>query len=79
MSSHAPLSHEQLWLKIAAAACRLIPLDEIDRLVAEHKPEFVPVPGRESEGPKPPAEETSGVVQRRLSNGVALNYKVRFF
>ena len=53
---------------------RLIPEEKLDSLVTQYSPEFVPVLGRESEGPKPPAEPALGVVQRRLSNGVTLNY-----
>jgi hypothetical protein len=55
---------------------RFISEVELDDLLAKHKPEFVPVAGREAEGPLPPQEAVSGVVQRRLSNGVTLSYKV---
>jgi hypothetical protein len=55
---------------------RFISEEELDDLLAKHKPEFVPVAGREAEGSLPPQEAVSGVVQRRLSNGVTLSYKV---
>jgi hypothetical protein len=54
----------------------LIPAATLEELLASQRPSFVPVVGREEEGPKPPAETTCGVVQRRLSNGVMLNYMV---
>lgn len=54
----------------------LISAEEVQELMEIHKPEFVPVLGREDEGAEPPADSAVGVVQRRLSNGCTLNYKV---
>lgn len=68
--------HDMAPLSEVTVPDRLIPLPELDALLTEHSPEFVPVLGREDEGPLPAAEASSGVVQRRLSNGVTLNYKV---
>lgn len=53
---------------------RLISAEQLDALVEERKPEFVPVmPGGDV---YPPPDPHSGVVQRRLSNGIAVNYRV---
>lgn len=52
----------------------LVPPERVAELLASQKPHFVPVPGRESEGPFPPADPETGIVQRRLSNGVRVNY-----
>lgn len=54
----------------------LVAEDDLQVLLAEHKPQFVPVLGREDEGTHPPPDAAAGVVQRRLSNGCTLNYKV---
>lgn len=52
----------------------LVPPERVAELLALWKPHFVPVPGREAEGPFPPADPETGIVQRRLSNGVRVNY-----
>ena len=52
----------------------LVPPERVAELLAARKPHFVPVPGREAEGPFPPADPETGIVQRRLSNGVRVNY-----
>lgn len=52
----------------------LVPPERVAELLASRKPHFVPVPGREAEGPFPPADPETGIVQRRLSNGVRVNY-----
>ena len=52
----------------------LVPPERVAELLALRKPHFVPVPGREAEGPFPPADPETGIVQRRLSNGVRVNY-----
>eukprot|EP00798_Chlamydomonas_sp_ICE-L_P019762 gene19762-26456_t len=53
----------------------LIAPEEIDALVEERKPAFVALNGDES-APVPPRVETySQVVQRRLSNGIRINYR----
>jgi len=44
----------------------------LDEMVAEHKPRFVPVEGQTEVQSKPDA--ITGIVQKRLSNGVAVNY-----
>ena len=67
--------HDMAPLPEVTVPERFISEDELATLLATHEPEFVPVAGREDEGPLPPAEAASGVVQRRLSNGVTLNYK----
>lgn len=54
----------------------LISAEDLQRMLEEHKPQFVPVRGREAEGATPPPDVAAGVVQRRLSNGCTLNYKV---
>lgn len=63
-------------LEDVVGPANLITPTQARELIAIHKPEFVPVLGRESEGPMPPADTAVGVVQRRLSNGCTLNYKV---
>ena len=52
----------------------LVPPERVAELLAARKPHFVPVPGREAEGAFPPADPETGIVQRRLSNGVRVNY-----
>lgn len=54
----------------------LLAAADLQALLEEHKPQFVPVRGREAEGTHPPPDAAAGVVQRRLSNGCTLNYKV---
>lgn len=49
---------------------------ELTSLLEQHTPTFVALPYCEAAGPMPPPEASTGVVQRRLSNGVRLNYKV---
>lgn len=52
----------------------LVPEDVLAALLEERQPAWVEVPGAGSARPAP--HPASGVVQRRLSNGVALNYRV---
>lgn len=53
----------------------LITPDRLAQLIATQQPHFVPVvPGAESV--LPPPDPTTGVLQRRLSNGVTINYKL---
>ncbi|RMZ57046.1 hypothetical protein APUTEX25_002278 [Auxenochlorella protothecoides] len=52
----------------------LVPEDVLAALLEERRPAWVEVPGAGSARPAP--HPASGVVQRRLSNGVALNYRV---
>lgn len=68
--------HEMTPLDDVVAPASLVTREQTAALVSKHKPQFVPVLGREAEGPKPPADTAVGVVQRRLSNGCTLNYKV---
>jgi hypothetical protein len=68
--------HEMTPLKDSVTPTELITKEQVQELMAIHNPHFVPVLGREDEGPTPPADPTVGVVQRRLSNGCTLNYKV---
>ncbi|CAG9466529.1 unnamed protein product [Pedinophyceae sp. YPF-701] len=51
----------------------LIDPAEVDRKVAELKPEWVPPAGAGEA--RPAADPATGVVQRRLSNGVRVNYR----
>ncbi|KFM27169.1 putative zinc protease PqqL [Auxenochlorella protothecoides] len=51
----------------------LVPEDVLAALLEERRPAWVEVPGAGSARPAP--HPASGVVQRRLSNGVALNYR----
>ncbi|GIL94695.1 hypothetical protein Vretimale_918 [Volvox reticuliferus] len=52
----------------------LISHEQLATLVAERQPQYVPVvPG--SGEPFPPPDPHSGIVQRRLSNGIAINYR----
>lgn len=51
----------------------LVEEEALQRLVEERRPQFVPVgPGADA---TPPADD-KGIVLRRLSNGVRLNYRV---
>lgn len=52
----------------------LMQSDRVQRMVAEHRPHFVPV--RPGGSATPAADPATGIVQRRLSNGVALNARV---
>ena len=52
----------------------LVPPERVAELLASRRPHFVPVPGREAEGAFPAADPETGIVQRRLSNGVRVNY-----
>eukprot|EP00798_Chlamydomonas_sp_ICE-L_P027064 gene27064-2297_t len=58
----------------------LMTQEEVEALVVERNPHYIPIEGDLSSfdpaAPAPPREETfSGVVQRRLSNGVRINYR----
>lgn len=68
--------HDLPPVEDAKAPETLIAEEDLQALLAEHKPQFVPVLGREDEGTHPPPDAAAGVVQRRLSNGCTLNYKV---
>jgi hypothetical protein len=68
--------HDMEPLEEVTTPERFISEEELNALLTKHKPEFVPVVGREAEGPLPKQDVVSGVVQRRLSNGVTLSYKV---
>lgn len=52
----------------------LIPLEDTHRLLSEIKPTFVPVDTNSSET-RPGADPDTGVVRRRLSNGIVVNYR----
>lgn len=48
---------------------------QVEALVAERRPAFVPLGGEGATGSStPPPDSFSGIVQRRLSNGVRINY-----
>jgi hypothetical protein len=58
----------------------LIPAEELDEKVRTRRPEFVTLQRAENEegfGAMRSYDEVTGVVQRRLSNGIRVNYKVR--
>ena len=52
----------------------LVPEERVAELMAELRPAFVPVPGRGDADVAPPPDTAAGIVQRRLSNGVRVNY-----
>ncbi|KAK9797772.1 hypothetical protein WJX73_010222 [Symbiochloris irregularis] len=56
----------------------LVPPAELERLIAERKPEWMPIKrppvGYESDPLPPPCPDT-GIVRRRLSNGMTLTYR----
>lgn len=51
----------------------LVAPEELDALIAQHQPAFVPL--EEGGAARPPADPTTGVTQRKLSNGIAINYR----
>jgi hypothetical protein len=58
----------------------LIPAEELEEKVRTRRPEFVTLQRAENEegfGAMRSYDEVTGVVQRRLSNGIRVNYKVR--
>jgi predicted Zn-dependent peptidase len=53
----------------------LISPEDSEVLLQERKPQFVPLDGPNGTGDvSPPADPTTGVVRRRLSNGITVNY-----
>jgi predicted Zn-dependent peptidase len=52
----------------------LVPAERVAELLAAARPAFVPVAGREADGPLPPTDPDTGITQRRLSNGLRINY-----
>ncbi|CAL8466878.1 g6414 [Coccomyxa elongata] len=53
----------------------LLPPDLVEQLVAERNPHFVPLERfGPSSSPMPPPDPSTGIVQRRLSNGIRVNY-----
>ena len=52
----------------------LLPEERVAELLAERVPAFVPLPGREADGATPLPDPATGIVQRRLSNGLRVNY-----
>lgn len=55
----------------------LVSDEELDRLMSELKPSFVPLsfPGSSSTEALPAKDPVTGVTQRRLSNGISINYR----
>jgi predicted Zn-dependent peptidase len=54
----------------------LLPDDAVDALVAERRPAFVPLDGPGGvKATTPPVDAATGIVQRRLSNGIRVNYR----
>jgi predicted Zn-dependent peptidase len=54
----------------------LLSYEEVARLVAERRPAFVPIDGAPGGDATPPPDAATGVVQRRLANGVRVNYRL---
>lgn len=53
----------------------LVSPEDAEALLAERQPRFVPLDGPDGTGPvTPPADPITGVVRRRLSNGIMVNY-----
>ena len=52
----------------------LITQSELDELKLQHKPSFVPL--TEDENAVKVFDSETGIAQRRLSNGISINYKV---
>ncbi|KAK9810226.1 hypothetical protein WJX72_007002 [[Myrmecia] bisecta] len=54
----------------------LLPEEDLARLLEERRPHFVPLGGEGTAGPAtPPPDPVTGIVQRRLSNGVRVNMR----
>jgi len=54
----------------------LLPDEEVEALQARMQPRFVPLGGEGAAGPaNPPPDAFSGITQRRLSNGIRINYR----
>jgi len=54
----------------------LIDPERVEQLVVEREPAFVSMADSGEVGPLPPPDPETGVVQRRLSNGMRINYRV---
>jgi predicted Zn-dependent peptidase len=52
----------------------LVPEEAVAELMGRLQPHFVPIPGRADAATTPPPDPDTGIVQRRLSNGVRVNY-----
>lgn len=54
----------------------LLTEEEVEALVQQRRPHFVPLGGEGASGSAtPPADAFSGITQRRLSNGIRVNYR----
>lgn len=53
----------------------LVAPEELDELIATYQPAFVPVDPAGAGPAQPPKDPHTGVTQRKLSNGVAVNYR----